>query len=275
MNTRIGGNQGVSRVSEWARGDRGVGESTAWDVGRALRELGANTNEVEALWGAGFFPAILRFLQLTATNVHGDGPATATRLFAVLAARFVQFETDLLSDVESTDHGARYLWAFHQLRSGRTNAHTSTLIRLAGTASYFTRTAAIWLNYFSTFYSAERFAHYEGTWKSVARGDRPSGSTTSIGGWLRGDDDLLDVIFDAANRMADRWIPSLMIVRLWRLASEWIDELYPQEASDMGVIPDIFLPLFLQRQRAAEVDAWEEDSAAQAAYSQWRDRRSR
>jgi hypothetical protein len=270
LNTRLGGNQGVSRVSEWLRGDRGVVESTAWDVGRVLRELGADTNELEALWAAGFYPAILRLLQLIAADVRGDGPAIAARLFAVLPARFVTFEADLVSDVKITDLGARYLWAFHQIQAG---APTHTQVRSYDRQERqsFSRAQRRLPDLLRDVYANERFPQYEATWKRVIRGDRPRGSTTSIGGWLRGDDDLVDVIVEAADRMMYHWIPSLMVVRLWRLTGEWIEELYPQDASDLEVVPDIFLPMLVQRQRAAEVGDWEEDSAMQAAYAQWRD----
>jgi hypothetical protein len=118
LNTRLSGSQGVSRVSQWLRGKRIAAEATAWDVGRALRLLGASTNELEALWAAGYFPALIRLLQLIAADIKAGGPAIAARLFSVLPAQMVLYETQLVANLESIPTGAQYLWAYRQLHNG-------------------------------------------------------------------------------------------------------------------------------------------------------------
>ena len=75
-----------------------------WEVGRALRELGADTNEIEALWAGGFFTAISRLLQRIA-----DGPRLAVQLIAVLPARMMAYETNLCADLDDVEHGMQWI----------------------------------------------------------------------------------------------------------------------------------------------------------------------
>jgi hypothetical protein len=257
---RIGNS--VSRVSNMLKGERSVGEDLAWDIGHALRDLGADTNEIEALWAGGFFAAIFRLLQQVASEPN-NGVTLAVGLYSLLPARMLTLETSLCKNVADVEHGAQFLQAYRRLAEGEepvTEPHSTTItIRLPENHSnsphyQFFRAAAHSPSRRRAFvlaiktYAPEHFDLYQRAWELVCRGDRPKGPAR-VNQHFRGDDDLIDVLFDAAVRMKERWVPSLLIVRLWRIAFEWVDELEPVERAPghnpffatFDVIPDLFL----------------------------------
>lgn len=265
LNARLGGSHAVSRVSRWLRGERGVGEDTAWEVGHALRGLGADTNEIEALWAGGFFAAIFRLLQWIASE--GDpGTQSAVRLFSLLPARMLSFETKLCEDVaENVEHGIQYLKMYHTLAAGgypytEERGYENPEDWREGRS--YSPTERFVQRLVPDVYSSERFRVYQRAWERVCRGDRPAAALRTNDSF-RGDDDLIDVLCDAAGRMKERWVPSLLCVRLWRIALEWADELAPVEkgtgyspsCADFVLIPDLFLLAAMVVLRKDEVEA--------------------
>jgi hypothetical protein len=108
----------------------------------------------------------------------------------------------------------------------------------------------------------ERFEQYERAHTALSRGDIPKGNAFSGDGqWsiaavLRGDEDIIEAAIDAAKRRGRTWIPSLLVVRLWRMTNEWIHDLALDSTDELALIPDLFLPLAAQRQRSEDLDAY-------------------
>jgi hypothetical protein len=248
-------------VTAWLRGTQGVGEDTAWAVGQALRKLDARTNEIEALWAAGFFATLFRLLQQIS---HApDGTGLAVRLFALLPARMLEFETSLCETIVDTQHGAQYLAGYHSLAAREwLNEDTAPLVE----DHPVRRVAALCANA----YADEHLRIYQHAWERVTLGDYGARAQHQPGDACRGDDDLVDVLCDMSDRMRDRWVPSLLIVRLWRMATEWANEVAPCDSSDFEIIPDIFLPEAAVRERDFYMDQYAEEAAFQYAYDTYR-----
>jgi hypothetical protein len=240
-------------------GERGVAEETAWAIGKALRELGADTNEVEALWAGAFFPELLRILHHIAADIRDHGPKTAVQLFAALPARMLRFELELMKGEEITAaRGARYLRDYQTiLKTGITHTEEHRYDPKTQTKYYLSSLEIEKIS--EKLNQPARFAQYERAQKALMRGDVPEGGIMK-GGWsiaaeLRGDDDLMNILVDVARKEGASWLPSLLIVRLWRLASEWISDLSFSSNVELEIIPDLFLPLLQQRQRDLELGA--------------------
>jgi len=248
LNNHLGGGQGVSRVSGWLNGKRGLEADTAWDVGRALRELDVDTNEIEALWAAGFFKDVIRLMQHVAADDE-NGTTHAGRLFVTLPARMLNFETSLCAGVETVEHGLSDLRMFHTLGSGapsHTELDSHDAIRRNETISKA--------------YAPELFALYQRAWEMASRGGNPT-APQADGKKFRGDDDMLEIVTDAIIRMKERWVPSLMVVRIWRMGADWAEEIAPSE-TDFDALPDIFLRGGALRERESMVDTLHAEWAA-------------
>jgi len=250
----------VSRISQQVKAARGINEETAWDMGRALRVLGANTNELEALWAGGFFAELLRVIHLIAADVKNNGPKTALLLFCALPARMLNFELELMQDAELPENGRRYLAEYQAvIKSG--NTHTEETDFDFDTRTHTPRSVRKIAAAVEELSRPERFTQYDIAHIALTRGEVPKGDafsgdgTWSIGTVLRGDDDIIDMTIEAAKKRGSTWVPSLLVVRLWRMANEWVHDLALDSTEELDLIPDLFIPIAAQRQRTEYLDA--------------------
>jgi hypothetical protein len=272
----------TGRLRQWRRRDRGAESDAVFDHGEALRdEFAWETSGIEALYAYGYFSDVLRLLKHISVDRANKGPHIAVVAYCTLPVIFIEFEREVLKAtldwITKRDRDAaevirkRYRYDIARFDAESTTSGMGGFLSVqpqaATSGSLEVRGAG----------EAIELLRAKGTRKVISRAwkhvlaDRllPNPSPDEPPLEYIGEDNLLfiEAIIKLSRQMTDT-IPTLAVVRLWRMLAEWADHVEYGWGRDF--IPDAFSTFDTVQRRIADEEAWAYESAMQVAADSWR-----
>lgn len=233
------------RVAQCMRGERGVSAQLAWKVGEILRERGARTSGIQALWAAGFFADITLIFGQLAGKWGGSGESSEMlgALYVALPNLMLTFEGRICDEYVTGDI---LLTNWHD----RTDDPDRIVARLCEYSQFALGTDPCgghwwamaekdpWAYAVATIDDLKIRKEIDLAWAAVLRGATPPKVAPSLLSYV--DYDLLDAITAVAKKWMTKRVPSIVGVYVWRLLSEFV---YPIAGSlDFWYLPYQYLP---------------------------------